>query len=135
MWYTKSLGTVLAAAVGSYLPITFSYQRIKSAHFYFQLVFTRGIDCAEPERVQEKPGSLPWTDSVSKLFWKLFRICSSMISHPREYGRSRMLTVPCPFIFRETRNDDIGLKFPDNPDNITQYLLFIPYFKRFRRGF
>src|ERR1700712_4569848 len=119
MWNTESLRTVLAPAVRGYFTITFSHDRIKSTHFNFHLILSRSIYISEIIIVPKNSLRLPGLNTKFKLIRKLIGICSCTVCETGKYRGSRMLPMACPFIFRETGNDHIRLKFPNDPDYIT----------------
>src|ERR1700730_12230348 len=125
-WYAKSLTFMLAAAFSGYLSIALSQNSIINTYINFKLIFASGIRSPEVECIPEQPFCLPGLYAIFKLFREPVRAGCSVKTFPRQDGRSRMMTVSCTAIARETGNNYVRLKPADNPDDITEYFFFVP---------
>src|SRR6516164_68713 len=115
------------SAFGCNLTITFSENRIERAHIQFHLIITGSIDRTEYKTVPEDSLRLPRLHAVFKLLRKPFGICRCGKSFNRQHGRCRMLTMKSLINFRTEPGDQyIRLKFPDDPNYITEDFFLIP---------
>ena len=124
--YAKALALVLAAALRRDLAIALAQHGVEGADIDPELVVCRGIVAAEVERVPEDAPGLPGLRAPLEMLGVSVGIGRGDEGLTGKYTRSRVVSVACAGILRESRHDHIGPERPDHPDHVTEDLFPVP---------